>query len=181
MKTTRLSWGLRLAVSIMIGGAWSSIQAEAEEETAMAVAVQGDMEVTLEYTLTVDGAVVDSSEGKPPFRYIHGRHQLIPGLEQALTGLHVGDHKDVTVPPEDGYGSVDSAAFVEIPKSKLPPDLTPAVGMVLRGVNPTGQTFQATISALKDESVTLNLNHPLAGKTLAFAVKVVEISPAPAQ
>lgn len=147
----------------------------------MAVAVQDNMEVTFECTLTVDGAIVDSSEGKPPFRCVHGRHQLVPGLEQVLTGLHVGDRKDVTVPPEDGCGQVDLAAFVDIPKSKLPSDITPAVGMALRGVNPSGQAFQATISTLKDESVTLNLNHPLAGKTLAFAVKVVEISPTPPQ
>jgi FKBP-type peptidyl-prolyl cis-trans isomerase SlyD len=139
------------------------------------------MDVAIEYTLTVDGAVVDSSEGKAPLHYIHGSGQIIPGLEQALTGLRVGDRKEVTINPEQGYGVVDPSAVVEIPKAQLPTDVAPTVGMALRGQTPDGEGFAATIKELKAESVVLDLNHPLAGKTLHFNVTVADVKPAPAR
>ena len=145
-----------------------------------ASAIQDNMDVGLEYTLTVDGAVVDSTEGKEAFHYIQGQKQVIPGLERQLAGLHVGDTKDVTVNPEEGYGQVDPSAIVEVPKTQLPNGVTPEVGMMLRGVNPNGQTFRARIKEMKADTVVLDLNHPLAGKTLNFKVKVVSVSLAPA-
>lgn len=148
------------------------------EESATPVEVHDNMDVGLEYTLTVDGAVVDSADSAKPFRYIHGQKQMIPGLERQLTGLHIGDTKEVTVNPEEGYGQVDPSAFVEVSKTQLPAGITPEVGLVLRGVNPDGQSFRARISELKDETVMLDLNHPLAGKTLNFKVKVTDIAPA---
>ena len=150
-------------------------------EGSMAAAVQDNMDVGMEYTLTVDGAVVDSTDGKEPFHYVHGRRQVIPGLERQLAGLHAGETAEVTVAPEDGYGPVDPAAFIELPKTQLPADAAPEIGMVLRGVDPNGQQFRARINELKDESVVLDLNHPLAGKTLAFKVKILSITPVPAQ
>ncbi len=156
-------------------------QDAAPDAPAAADLIVGEnMDVGLEYTLTVDGSVVDSTEGKTPLHYVHGRNQLIPGLERQLAGMRVGERKDVTIAPEDGYGTVDPNAFLEIPKEQLPTEVPPTVGMVLRGVNPDGQSFQATITEMKDATVVLNLNHPLAGKTLAFNVKVVAIAPAPA-
>ena len=145
----------------------------------MAATVQDNMDIGLEYTLTVEGNVVDTTEGRGPFHYIQGRGQLIPGLERELTGLHVGDTKQVSIKPEDGYGAVDPAAFVEVPKEQLPKDIAPTVGMILRGVNPDGKSFRAKINEIKDKSVVLDLNHPLAGKTLNFQVKVMDIAPAP--
>ena len=143
--------------------------------------VRDNMDVGLEYTLTVDGTVVDSADSAKPFHYVHGQHQMIPGLERQLTGLHVGDAKEVTVSPEEGYGPVDPAALVEVAKTQLPAGIAPEVGLVLRGVNPDGQSFRARIIELKDETVMLDLNHPLAGKTLNFKVKVTDIAQAPAQ
>ena len=151
---------------------------QAKNSTVVAAAIKDSMDIGIEYTLTVDGAVVDSTNGKTPFHYIHGQHQMIPGLEKQLAGLHVGDTKDVTVAPVEGYGEIDSAAFVEVPKTQLPKEVTPTVGMVLRGINPDGKSFRAKISQMKDTTVVLDLNHPLAGKTLNFHVKVVEIAPA---
>ncbi len=136
------------------------------------------MDVKIEYSLTVDGAVVDSSEGKEPLQYRHGQHQLVPGLERELVGLHVGDAKEVVVQPSDAYGQINPASIVEVPKQQLPSGVTPQVGMVLRGVNPDGQAFRAKVQAVKKESVVLDLNHPLAGKTLNFKVKVIDIQPA---
>lgn len=148
-----------------------------EVEPAPAATIQDNMDIGLEYTLMVEGDVVDTTDGRGPFHYIHGQGQMIPGLERELTGLHVGDAKKVTIPPEDGYGLVDPAAFVEVPKDQLPADVPPTVGMVLRGVNPNGKSFRAKINEVKDKSVVLDLNHPLAGKTLNFQVKVTNISP----
>ena len=141
--------------------------------------VRDNMDIGLEYTLTVDGTVVDSADSAKPFHYVHGQHQMIPGLERQLTGLHIGDTKEVTVSPDEGYGPVDPAALVEVAKTQLPAGVTPEVGLVLRGVNPDGQSFRARITELKDETVMLDLNHPLAGKTLNFKVKVIGISAAP--
>lgn len=136
------------------------------------------MTVRMEYTLTADGNVVDSTEGRGPFHYVHGRGHIIPGLERQLAGLHVGDARDITVEAEEAYGPVDPAAFVEITREQLPPDVTPEIGLILRGVDPGGRAFQARISGVTDDSVTLDLNHPLAGKTLLFKVTILEIAPA---
>lgn len=152
----------------------------APQEAAPAMAVQDNLDISLEYTLTVDGQVVDSSDGRGPLHYIHGTHQIIPGLERALIGMKVGESKSVVVSPEDGYGKVDPSAIVEVPKTQLPSDVKPVVGMVLRGMNPDGQSFRATINEVKAESVVLDMNHPFAGKTLNFQVKVVGIAPPPA-
>ncbi len=141
------------------------------------LAVGDHLDVGMEYTLTSDGTVVDSTNGRGPFHYVQGAGQIIPGLERQLVGLHVGDSKEVTVKPEDGYGVVDPAAVIEVPKTQLPKDVAPTVGMVLRGVNPNGKNFQARISEVKKDSVVLNLNHPLAGKTLTFKVKITDIAP----
>lgn len=148
-----------------------------EAAPAPAATIQDNRDIGLEYTLTVEGNVVDTTQDRGPFHYIHGQGQLIPGLERELAGLHVGDAKEVTIPPEDGYGLVDPAAFVEVPKDQLPSEVTPTVGLVLRGVNPDGKSFRAKVNEVKDKSVVLDLNHPLAGKTLNFQVKVTNISP----
>ena len=169
---------LALAAVFSLAGRVPCLSAE---EPSMPLDVHDNMDVGLEYTLTVDGTVVDSTDGKDAFHYVHGQQQMIPGLERQLAGLHVGDAKEVTVNPDEGYGQVDSAAFVEVPKTQLPAGVTPEVGLVLRGVNPDGQSFRARIHEIKDETVTLDLNHPLAGKTLTFKVKIIGIAPASSQ
>jgi FKBP-type peptidyl-prolyl cis-trans isomerase SlyD len=143
--------------------------------------VSKDMDVGLQYTLSVDGVIVDSTEGQGPWHYIHGHQQMIPGLERQLEGLRAGDQRDITVNPEEGYGESDPALFVEVPVSDLPADVAPKPGVVLRGVNPDGQSFQARIAEVKPESVVLDLNHPLAGKTLRFSVQVADVAPVGSQ
>lgn len=138
--------------------------------------VIGDNDVvTLEYTLTVDGEVVDSSEVYGPISFIQGQHQIIPGLEKALYGMAVGESKRVEVPPAEGYGEPDPEAMLEVPADEFPPEipLEPGVGIQLR--DPSGQVFDAFIERVEGDTVVLNFNHPLAGKTLQFEVKVVAI------
>lgn len=154
--------------------------ATAAERQAKPATVTDNMQVTLDYTLTVDGQVVDVSTKERPFKYVQGRKQIIPGLEQAVAGLAVGDTKKVTVAPELGYGQVDPRAFVEIAKTQLPKGAEPAVGLVLRGKRPDGVAFAGRIREVRKDDVILDLNHPLAGKTLQFDVTVTGVEPAPA-
>ena len=138
--------------------------------------VVGDNDVvSLEYTLTVDGEVVDSSEGHGPIEYIQGQGHIIPGLEKAVAGMAVGESKEVAIVPAEGYGEEDPNAFVEVPKSEFPPEIPLEVGTPLQLRDAQGQVFDAYIAEVKENSAVLNFNHPLAGKTLNFSVKVVGI------
>jgi len=138
--------------------------------------VVGDNDVvSLEYTLTVEGKVVDSSEGHGPIEYIQGQGHIIPGLEKAVAGMSVGESKEVAVSPAEGYGEEDPNAFVEVPKSEFPPNIPVEVGTPLQLRDAQGQVFDAYIAEVKEDSAILNFNHPLAGKTLNFNIKVVGI------
>ena len=137
--------------------------------------------VSVEYTLTLDDkAVVESNVGAKPLTYTHGSHQLIPGLEKALEGMAVGDAKQVTVAPVDGYGEMDPKALQEVQKQLIPPDAL-QVGTRLQGKTPGGQMVFPLVAEIKDDTVVLDFNHPLAGKTLHFDVKVLEIQQAQAE
>jgi len=131
--------------------------------------------VSLEYTLTLDDkTVVESNVGKQPLTYTHGTQQIIPGLEKALAGLAVGDTKEVTVAPADGYGEQDPNALQEVQKQLIPPDAL-VVGTRLQGQAPDGHMVYPRVAEIKDDTVTLDFNHPLAGKTLHFNVKILDI------
>lgn len=132
--------------------------------------------VSVDYELHLgDGKVVDASEPGEPMAYIHGEGQIVPGLEQALEGLSVGDAKQVVVSPEDGYGDHDARGVQEVPKSAFPADMQPAIGMELLAQGPDGEAVPFVIREVKPESIVIDLNHPLAGKTLHFAVTVREV------
>ena len=131
--------------------------------------------VSFDYTLTVDGQKVETTEGKEPLSYNHGRGELVVGLEKALAGLKVGDVKTVVVKPEEGYGLVRQDAFREFDRAKLPKDVIPKVGMILEMQDQSGTSYPAAISEVTDKTIKLNFNHPLAGKELKFDVKIVAI------
>src|SRR5262249_17921263 len=103
-----------------------------------------------------------------------GTQQIIPGLEKALTGLTVGDTKEVTVAPADGYGEKNPNAVQEVQKKLIPPDAL-VVGTRLQGQAPDGHMVYPQVAEIKDDTVILDFNHPLAGKTLHFDVKVLDI------
>jgi FKBP-type peptidyl-prolyl cis-trans isomerase SlyD len=131
--------------------------------------------VSIEYTLKLeDQSVVESNVGGEPLTYTQGTHHIIPGLENALAGMKVGENKEVTIAPEEGYGHVNEDAFKEVGKDQIPPDAM-KVGTMLQGRDPNGSSFAVRISEIKDETVVLDFNHPLAGKTLVFDVKVLDI------
>lgn len=131
--------------------------------------------VKMDYTLKIEGAVIESSVGKQPLEYEHGAGKIIPGLESQLEGLHVGDSKTVVVQPKDGYGEVNPQGFKDIPKTAFPKEMKPEKGMVIEMQGPNKETMPATIWEVKDDKVVLNFNHPLAGKVLEFDIKIISI------
>lgn len=145
-------------------------------ETAETEAQIGEgSQVALEYTLSDEaGTVIESNKGKQPMSYIHGKSQIIPGLEKELSGMKVGEEKKIQVKPEDGYGPVNPDAFQEIPKDKLPPEAL-KVGTMLMAQGPQGQGIPVRVHEIKDTTVIMDFNHPMAGKTLSFDVKISEI------
>ncbi|HEY7553219.1 MAG TPA: peptidylprolyl isomerase [Candidatus Binatia bacterium] len=146
-----------------------------------ATEIQQGAVVTIEYTLMDDtGAVIESSAGKEPMTYIHGAGQIVPGLEQALNGLKVGDQKKIQVRPEEGYGLPDEKAFQELPKEKIPPDAQ-KVGAMLMTKSPDGRMIPIRVHKVTATTVVVDFNHPLAGKTLNFDVKVKDIKAAEAK
>jgi FKBP-type peptidyl-prolyl cis-trans isomerase 2 len=132
-------------------------------------------QVALEYTLSDEaGTVIESNKGKQPMSYIHGKSQIIPGLEKELSGMKVGEEKKIQIKPEDGYGPVNPDAFQEVPKDKLPPEAL-KVGTMLMAQGPQGQGIPVRVHEIKDTTVIMDFNHPMAGKTLSFDVKISEI------
>jgi len=155
-----------LAVAMVFG---------AQVAMAQTVMIEDGKTVKIDYTLTVEGEVIDSSEGKAPLEYMQGASQIIPGLEKQLAGLKAGDKKTVTVAAADAYGEVNPAMFQEIPLTAFPPEVTPEEGMLIPLQGQDGRPLPAIVSEVKADTVVLNFNHPLAGKDLTFDVQVVEV------
>lgn len=131
--------------------------------------------VSLEYTLNIeDGETVDSNTGDDPLVYTQGNNEIIPALEEELNGLATGDEKQVTLQPEDAYGTVDPEAFREVPLDQIPEDAREA-GQLLIMQDQQGNKQQIKVSEVRDETAVLDLNHPLAGKVLHFDVRVVDV------
>jgi FKBP-type peptidyl-prolyl cis-trans isomerase SlyD len=130
--------------------------------------------VGLDYTLRLDsGEVVDSSEEGSPLFYLHGHGQIIPGLERELMGLTVGDEKEVTVAATDAYGEIDEDGFQMVPLDIFPDDLELEPGMLLHLRDAqTDEPIDAIVDEILPEGVILDFNHPLAGETLYFKVKI---------
>jgi FKBP-type peptidyl-prolyl cis-trans isomerase SlyD len=143
--------------------------------------VAKDLVVSLEYTLTVDGEVIDSSEENGPIDYIQGHENIIAGLESALDGMKVGEAKKVNVKAKDAYGEYDPEAVEEVPLSEFPNDIPLEVGVELAVEDEDEGPISAVIEEVGKDSVTLNFNHPLAGKDLNFDVKILSIRAATAE
>jgi len=139
------------------------------------VHIEKNRVVMLHYTLRDEqGAVIDSSSGRGPLSYLHGKGNIIPGLEQALAGKSAGDKLDVEVAPEQGYGRRDERLLQIVPRNKFAEvsELTP--GMQVRASGPQGARL-VTVVRVERDFVTVDGNHPLAGRTLQFSVEVAEV------
>ncbi len=141
----------------------------------MSEAKSGDT-VRLHYTGTLtDGSKFDSSEGRDPLEFTLGGGQIIPGLEREIFGMKLGDKKTVTAVADEAYGQPNPAALQDVPRDTIPPEIELAIGGQLQVSSQEGQQMTVTITAITDEVVTMDANHPLAGQDLIFDVELVEI------
>ena len=138
--------------------------------------------VAFDYRLTLDsGEEVDSSPKGQPLGFTTGSGQIIPGLEKAMMGKTVGDSLKISVEPEDAYGKVNPVLFRDVPRNQFPADIEIQPGMTFQAKGPQGPIL-VNIKEVKDEdTVVIDLNHPLAGKKLHFDVNIVEVREATAQ
>lgn len=144
----------------------------------MQAATKGDT-VLIDYTVqTNDGRVVGKTEEGAPVSVTIGGAQIFPEVEAALDGMEVGGERSVTVSSENAFGPRREDMLLDIPREQLPSETTPEPGMTLAAQQQDGSTVNLTITAVSDEKVTADANHPLAGEDLQFALKLVEIKPA---
>ena len=136
--------------------------------------------VALSYELTVEGALADKATAEKPLEYIHGTGMLLPRFEEEVAGKEVGESFEFTLSPEEGYGVYSSDYIFELPKSafemdgQVREDLL-VVGRIIPMLSDDGSVVQGTVKEVKPDSVLMDFNHPMAGKTLNFDVEVVSV------
>ena len=121
------------------------------------------------------GQIFDSSEGKDPIEFTLGEGQLIPGFENGLIDMKLNEKKTINIPKEEAYGEPREELIQEVEKSQLPPEIAPEVGMGLVSKGPDGREMNLLVAEVKENSIVVDGNHPLAGKDLIFDLEVVEI------
>lgn len=144
----------------------------------MAEIKDGDT-VRIHYTGTLtDGTTFDSSQGREPLEFVVGSGQIIKGLDVALPGMEAGEKKTVTIDSLDAYGPINPEMHQAVPREAIPDEIQLEVGMQLQMQTPQGQPMPVTVTALDEEKVTLDANHPLAGRDLVFEFEVVSFDAA---
>lgn len=122
-----------------------------------------------------NGETFDSSEGRDPLEFTVGAGQMIKGFDEGVKGMQVGDKKTVEISANDAYGPREEGNLIEFPKEQFPPNVTPEPGMQMVLSNNEGQQFQVVVAEVKENSVVLDANHPLAGKDLIFDIEMMDI------
>jgi FKBP-type peptidyl-prolyl cis-trans isomerase SlyD len=140
--------------------------------------VKDNLVITLDYKLIVEDEMMESTEDGEPIKFIQGIGQIIPGLENALYGLKIGDQKTVVIQSEDGYGEYDPESLQEAKKEEFSEEIPLDVGTFLDLEDDEGDILSAQIVAAEEDTVTLDFNHPLAGKTLTFEITLTDLRPA---
>ncbi len=133
--------------------------------------IEKNMVVTLDYKLEVEDSEIDSG----PIQFLHGYGNIIPGLESGIEGMKLGEEKEILVNAKNAYGLYDPDLEIDVPLSSFPEDFEIKLGRPMRLHNGEGQVFTGVAVAITDDTVKLNLNHPLAGKNLLFKTKVKEL------
>ena len=141
----------------------------------MATAAKGDT-VKMHYTGTLtDGTVFDSSQDGDPLEFVVGEGEVIAGLDSAVVGMAPNDTKKVTIPADEAYGQPTDDLVFSVPRTEVPEELSPEVGMELQVRRDDDQTMPVVVTEVTDDNVTLDANHPLAGKDLTFDITLVAI------
>tara|TARA_Y100001936_G_scaffold96647_1_gene94964 strand:- start:29739 stop:30221 length:483 start_codon:yes stop_codon:yes gene_type:complete len=136
---------------------------------------------SVHYTGTfIDGEIFDSSEGRAPLSFEVGKGQMISGFEQEMLGAEIGEKREFTLTPDRAYGERDEDAIQKVPRSQFPEEMAIEVGMVLGAQSEMGP-IQFSVASVEDDSVTVDFNHQMAGKTLNFSVEVVDVRQVPEQ
>lgn len=139
--------------------------------------IEKNVVVTLDYSLVVEGQTIDSG----PIQFLQGHGNIIPGLESEVEGMTLGEEKEVEVSAQDAYGEYDPELEIEVPQTTFPDDFEIKLGRPMRLQDGEGHVFTGVATAITDDSVKLNLNHPLAGKDLVFQTKVKDLRSATEQ
>jgi FKBP-type peptidyl-prolyl cis-trans isomerase 2 len=122
-----------------------------------------------------DGTTFDSSEGREPLEFEVGSGSVIAGFDSGVTGMSVGEKRTINIPVDEAYGQKQDDLMMEFPLDRFPVDMKPEVGMQLNMSNGAGQNFPVVIREVREDSVVLDANHPLAGEDLVFDLELVEI------
>lgn len=141
----------------------------------MSAAKKGD-NVKIHYTGTLkDGSVFDSSAGRAPLAFRLGSGQVIPGFDEAVMGMGIGESKTVVIPPAKAYGQRNEDLVISVPRNQVPPEIKPEVGLKLQMGGPNGELVMVEVIEVGDEHIALDANPPLAGKELTFQIELVAI------
>jgi peptidylprolyl isomerase len=142
----------------------------------MSPTAQNGDKVKVHYVGTLeDGSEFDSSRNREPLEFTLGEPGLIEGFTNGVIGMKVGEVKKITLPPDQAYQLPNPALVQVVPRESVPENITPEVGLQLTMQNPNGQPIPIVITAMDDSTITIDANHPLAGKTLNFELELVEI------
>ena len=144
------------------------------------MAIEANQIVSIEYEVKDGDTVVDSNVGGAPLVFMFGKGQIIQGLENGIKDMNIGEKGDVLVQPADAYGEINGDATQEVPKDQFA-GIDLAIGMTLYGQGEDGQTTQVIVKEIGEENVTIDFNHPLAGKALMFSVTVNSVREASAE
>ncbi|MBN1993991.1 MAG: peptidylprolyl isomerase [Anaerolineae bacterium] len=123
-----------------------------------------------------DGTVFDTSVDRDPLQFTIGRGQIIPGFEEAVIGMSLGESKTETIPPDKAYGPHHAELMLTLNRNQIPTHLTPEIGQRLEIHQPDGQTIGVTVSEISEKNITLDANHPLAGQELTFDIELLEVT-----
>lgn len=141
----------------------------------MSTAQNGDT-VRIHYTGTLDdGSVFDSSTGRDPLSFKLGGGQVIPGFEEAVIGMSIGESKKVNIPVDKAYGPRNEDLVITVPRNQVPPEITPELGLKLQMGGPNGEIIMVEVVEIGEETISLDANPPLAGKDLNFEIELVAI------
>ncbi len=161
---------------VLINGCGKKEEKQLSEKGGEKTMVKKGDRVKVQYTGSLeDGTIFDSSKEGEPLEFTVGGGQIMPGFDKTVEGMKLNEEKEVTIKAEDAYGKRDETVIREFPRTSLPETLKPEKGMVIQLQDQTGRPVPATIIDITENSITVDLNHPLAGKDLIFNIKVVGI------
>jgi len=141
----------------------------------LAEGIQDGSKIKMTYSLTADGKPVENVQDNQTIEFILGKDPIMPGLAKGIMGLNAGDKKHLSLSADEAFGPIDPEALVEVAKTQLPKEEI-QVGMIFSTEGPEGETMHAIVKEIKEETVLMDFNHPLAGKAIELDVEILEVS-----